>query len=130
MSGVFGNNDQERASLEAAIERYGFDFYEPPFEVVWDDRAIIVVHDPLEFDGHLSQQAIALHGHTHRCRCGQTPEQLIFNPGECAGTADERPKCHWGAGHSRFVYRADSLLSRRATGRLRTLDSFFAKSNP
>ncbi|GIR63689.1 MAG: hypothetical protein CM15mP68_3550 [Pseudomonadota bacterium] len=23
---------------------------------------IIVVHDPLEFDGHLNQQAIALHG--------------------------------------------------------------------
>ena len=85
MSGVFGNNDQERASLEAAIEHYGFDFYEPPFEVVWDDRDIIVVHDPLEFDGHLNQQAIALHGHTHRYRCEHTPEQLIFNPGECAG---------------------------------------------
>ena len=85
MSGVFGNNDQERPSLEAAIERFGFDFYEPPFEVVWDDREIIVVHDPLEFNGHLAGQAIALHGHTHRYRCEQTSEQLIFNPGECAG---------------------------------------------
>ena len=72
MSGVFGNNDQERPSLEAAIERFGFDFYEPPFEVVWDDREIIVVHDPLEFNGHLAGQAIALHGHTHRYRCEQT----------------------------------------------------------
>jgi putative phosphoesterase len=85
MSGVFGNNDQERPSLEAAIERFGFDFCEPPFEVVWDDREIIVVHDPLEFNGHLAGQAIALHGHTHRYRCEQTSEQLIFNPGECAG---------------------------------------------
>ena len=66
-------------------ERFGFDFYEPPFEVVWDDRDIIVVHDPLEFDGHLANQAIALHGHTHRYRCEQQNSQLIFNPGECAG---------------------------------------------
>ena len=85
MSGVFGNNDQERTSLEAAIERYGFEFYEPPLQLRWDDRDIIVVHDPLEFDGHLSNQAIALHGHTHRYRCEQTEGQLIFNPGECAG---------------------------------------------
>ena len=85
MSGVFGNNDQERPSLEAAIERFGFDFYEPPFQVNWGDREIIVVHDPLEFDGHLDTQAIALHGHTHRYRCDLSAEQLIFNPGECAG---------------------------------------------
>ena len=85
MSGVFGNNDQERTSLEAAIERYGFEFYEPPLQLCWDDRDIIVVHDPLEFDGHLSNQTIALHGHTHRYRCEQANGQLIFNPGECAG---------------------------------------------
>ena len=34
MSGVFGNNDQERTSLEAAIERYGFEFYEPPLQLL------------------------------------------------------------------------------------------------
>tara|TARA_B100000900_G_scaffold370258_1_gene348638 strand:+ start:1167 stop:1649 length:483 start_codon:yes stop_codon:yes gene_type:complete len=85
MVGVFGNNDQERAGLEAAIERCGFEFYEPPLQVCWDNRDIIVVHDPLEFEGHLNTQAIALHGHTHRYRCEHTNGQLIFNPGECAG---------------------------------------------
>ena len=35
MYGVFGNNDQERDSLVAAIERNGFVFREPPFELVW-----------------------------------------------------------------------------------------------
>lgn len=85
MSGVFGNNDQERPSLEAAIERYGFEFYEPPLQVCWHGRDIIVVHDPLEFDGRLDTQAIALHGHTHRYRCEEANGQLIFNPGECAG---------------------------------------------
>ena len=85
MIGVFGNNDQERPSLAAAIERFGFEFYEPPLQLCWNDRNIIVVHDPLEFEGHLNTQAIALHGHTHRYRCEHTDGQLFFNPGECAG---------------------------------------------
>ena len=29
---------------------------------------IIVVHDPLEFEGHLNGQDLAIHGHTHRYR--------------------------------------------------------------
>ena len=90
MSGVFGNNDQERTSLEAAIERYGFEFYEPPLQLCWDDRDIIVVHDPLEFDGHLSNQTIALHGHTHRYRKEKIDGTLFFNPGESAGMMEGR----------------------------------------
>jgi len=66
LTGVFGNNDQERDTLEAAIDRHGFDFRDPPYELHWHDRRIIVVHDPLEFDGHLhGGHDLALHGHTH-----------------------------------------------------------------
>lgn len=84
--GVFGNNDQERDSLVAAIERNGFQFQEPPFEVVWHERRIIVVHDPLEFEGHLNRDhELALHGHTHMYRHELRDGALIFNPGECAG---------------------------------------------
>lgn len=84
--GVFGNNDQERESLEAAIRRHGFTFQEPPFEVSWHGREIIVVHDPLEFDEALApHHHLALHGHTHLYRYERKGEQLIFNPGECAG---------------------------------------------
>ncbi len=86
MFGVFGNNDQEREGLEAAIGDNGFQFCEPPFTARWADRDIIVVHDPLEFNGHLaSHHHLALHGHTHRYRLEQQNNSLIFNPGECAG---------------------------------------------
>jgi putative phosphoesterase len=83
--GVFGNNDQEREALEAAIVQHGFTFADPPLLLDWAERSIIVVHDPLEFEGHLDDQALALHGHTHRYRLEQSNEQTIFNPGECAG---------------------------------------------
>lgn len=86
MYGVFGNNDQERDTLVPAILKNGFVFQEPPFELVWHERRIIVVHDPLEFDGHLSSQHdVALHGHTHRYRLEHLNGSLVFNPGECAG---------------------------------------------
>ncbi|MBX3705087.1 MAG: YfcE family phosphodiesterase [Pseudomonadales bacterium] len=86
MYGVFGNNDQERDTLIPAIARNGFVFQEPPFELVWHERRIIVVHDPLEFEGHLNpDHHVALHGHTHLYRHELRHGSLIFNPGECAG---------------------------------------------
>lgn len=83
--GVFGNNDQEREALTQAIERHGFAFQDPPLHLHWCERSIIVVHDPLEFEGHLAHQELALHGHTHRYRLKTSGSQVIFNPGECAG---------------------------------------------
>lgn len=86
MYGVFGNNDQEREPLAAAMARHGFVFQEPPFELTWLDRRIIVVHDPLEFEGHLHRHHdLALHGHTHLYRYEVRDHQVIFNPGESAG---------------------------------------------
>ena len=86
MTGVFGNNDQERDSLVAAIDRIGFEFCEPPLRLSWAGRQLIVVHDPLEFDGHLDgTHHLALHGHTHLYRHERVHETLMFNPGECAG---------------------------------------------
>lgn len=87
MFGVFGNNDQERDTLEPAIAEHGFEFCDPPFTPIWAGRKIIVVHDPLEFEGHLaSEHNLALHGHTHLHRLEQWGERTtIFNPGECAG---------------------------------------------
>ena len=85
--GVYGNNDQERDTLTPAIEQAGFIFHEPPYELVWAERSIIVVHDPLEFEGALNtDHQLALHGHTHRYRLEDWGHQTtIFNPGECAG---------------------------------------------
>lgn len=86
MYGVFGNNDRELESLHYAVHRHGFLFTEPPLELRWHDRRIIVVHDPLEFEGALDDShELALHGHTHLTRIEQRGPQLLFNPGECAG---------------------------------------------
>jgi putative phosphoesterase len=84
--GVYGNNDQERDSLVAAVDRHGFIFQDPPFTLDWAERSIMVVHDPLEFEGHLdTRHEVALHGHTHMYRYEQRESQVMFNPGECAG---------------------------------------------
>ena len=86
LTGVFGNNDQERESLETAISRHGMEFFDPPLELSWHGRRILVVHDPLELEGvHTTEQHLVLHGHTHLQRIEQRHGQLIFNPGECAG---------------------------------------------
>ena len=84
--GVFGNNDQERDSLHDAVTRHGFTFQDPPLVLEWQERSIMVVHDPLEFERHLTEHHdLALHGHTHLYRFEKRPEQVMFNPGECAG---------------------------------------------
>ena len=46
VTGVYGNNDQERASLEAAAGELGFHFVEPPLRLNWHGRNLLVVHDP------------------------------------------------------------------------------------
>lgn len=85
--GVFGNNDVgEREALDAAAERHGFRFVDPPLTLHWHGRHLIVVHDPLEFEGRIQDHhEIALHGHTHRRRIEHSRGRLWFNPGECAG---------------------------------------------
>ncbi|MBF2754058.1 MAG: YfcE family phosphodiesterase [Gammaproteobacteria bacterium AqS3] len=87
--GVYGNNDQEEIIyLDPVAERLGFRFQQPPLMLDWCERRIVVVHDPLEFDGaDLSGCDLMLHGHTHRRRIEHSEDgALIFNPGECAGT--------------------------------------------
>ena len=90
LKGVFGNNDQERAGLEQEIKARGFFFQDPPLLLTWNAREIIVVHDPLEFEGHLNGQDLAIHGHTHRYRKEQVDGTLFFNPGESAGMMEGR----------------------------------------
>jgi putative phosphoesterase len=86
LTGVFGNNDEERDALTQAINRHGFAFVEPPLTLTLHGRRILVTHDPYYLDGVLTPQLdLVLHGHTHRHRLEQTDCGLIFNPGECAG---------------------------------------------
>ena len=84
--GVYGNNDLERDTLEPMSHAQGFHFVDPPLYLDWGGRRLCVVHDPRELDAQdIASFDIALHGHTHRYRLERRAEQLIFNPGECAG---------------------------------------------
>lgn len=86
LTGVYGNNDQERDSLEGAVRELGFHFVDPPLRLDWHNRRLLVVHDPLEFAGRLTDDLdLALHGHTHLYRHERRGDALFFNPGECAG---------------------------------------------
>ncbi len=84
--GVYGNNDQEREALDSTARELGFCFRDPPVEFAWSDRRIVVVHDPRDLAGTLGpEHDLALHGHTHMLRMERSGDQLVFNPGECAG---------------------------------------------
>jgi len=86
VQGVYGNNDLERESLERGAAAYGMTFVDPPFEFAWEERRVVVVHDPRELDTALRpEHALALHGHTHRHNESRREGALVFNPGECAG---------------------------------------------
>ena len=84
--GVYGNNDVERQALGASARKHGFVFQDPPLDLIWDGRRIVVVHDPRDLpETAAGGAALALHGHTHMRRCERRGDGLVFNPGECAG---------------------------------------------
>jgi putative phosphoesterase len=83
--GVYGNNDLERDSLARAAAELGFELVEPPLQLTWAGRRIVVVHDPLDLAHHRGSVEVALHGHNHLSVREQRDGTLFFNPGECAG---------------------------------------------
>lgn len=84
--GVYGNNDVERPALEASARNHGFVFQDPPLQLTWAGRRIVVVHDPRDLpETSAGGSTLALHGHTHMHRCERHGGALVFNPGECAG---------------------------------------------
>lgn len=86
LSGVFGNNDVEVDALENVASLYNFQFRQPPLYLDFNDRRLLVVHDPRELSSTLTRNIdVALHGHTHRLHVEQRDGFTIFNPGECAG---------------------------------------------
>lgn len=83
---VYGNNDLERESLEAASQELRVHLVDPPLRLCWAGREIIVVHDPQDLHPELIAEVdVAIHGHDHRYREERIGGTLLFNPGECAG---------------------------------------------
>jgi putative phosphoesterase len=84
--GVYGNNDLERESLCEAAAELGFELADPPLELHWAGRHIVVVHDTTEHEPEdLHAGDVLLHGHDHFRRAEMVGGTLIFNPGECSG---------------------------------------------
>lgn len=84
--GVYGNNDQERDALERSSRALDIRLEDPPLELDWAGRRILVVHDPADLAPTLAaDHQVALHGHTHRFTHEWREGTLVFNPGECAG---------------------------------------------
>jgi putative phosphoesterase len=84
--GVYGNNDLERSSLEAASRLHGMHLLDPPLRLEWAGRRVLVVHDPADLDREaLSGCDVALHGHDHWRHLERRGGALVLNPGECAG---------------------------------------------
>ena len=84
--GVYGNNDVLRDELDAVAARHPVVLSEPPFEACWEDRQILVVHDPRDIAPALREEhSLVLHGHNHRRVIEREDDRLTFNPGECAG---------------------------------------------
>jgi hypothetical protein len=84
--GVYGNNDLERASLEATGAELGLEFVDPPLRLRLAGRELVVVHDPTEHALEVLHGGdVLLHGHDHSYRSERRNGTLVFNPGECAG---------------------------------------------
>jgi uncharacterized protein len=77
--GVFGNNDEERKGLLRVCK----DIHEPPFDIILDNRHIMVTHtiDSLS-KRSMEYTDIIIYAHTHIPEIkGGHP--LFINPGEC-----------------------------------------------
>lgn len=84
LCGVFGNNDLERDDLDVACRHHGFDFADGARRFDWNERRIVVVHDPIDIPS-AENADVVLHGHNHRTVNERRDGTLWFNPGECAG---------------------------------------------
>ncbi len=80
---VFGNNDGERHGLRQVFKDQ---IFEPPHELVLDQRKILMLHDPILLDALAASKKydLILHGHIHEIKIGAEPT-LIVNPGEVGG---------------------------------------------
>lgn len=89
--GVYGNNDVLRDELDAVAARFDIVLAEPPFDVAWEGREILIVHDPRDVDASVRDaHDLVLHGHNHLRVHDHTAGRLVFNPGECAGHMEGR----------------------------------------
>lgn len=80
---VFGNNDGERHGLYQVFREK---IFEPPHEVILDQRKVLMLHDPILLDVLCETKKfdLILYGHIHEIKIIREPT-LVVNPGEIGG---------------------------------------------
>jgi len=85
-TGVFGNNDGERAG----IAKLTADIHPAPHRFELGGRRFVLVHDLDRLAPDERRDAdVVVCGHTHRPEIAQGPP-LVLNPGECCGWVEGR----------------------------------------
>jgi len=81
LTGVFGNNDGERAGLLKLCQS----LHREPHRFELDGRTVVLAHRPEALRGKPARGAeLLVHGHTHRPLVQPGPP-LVLNPGEACG---------------------------------------------
>lgn len=91
--GVFGNNDRDKAGIQAAT---GSAFFRGPHAAVIGGRRVLMAHifDELQAEiGEGGKYDLILFGHTHRPMSMRVGRALVLNPGEACGFAGGRATC-------------------------------------
>ena len=80
-TGVFGNNDGERAGIGKLTK----DIHREPYQVELGGRRITIVHHLTKLPSEERMKPdVIVFGHTHLAHVEQGPP-LLINPGECCG---------------------------------------------
>ncbi len=91
--GVFGNNDADRAGLQAAS---GNRFNRGPHICEIGGRRILMSHSFDELQGEIGDGGkfdLVLFGHTHRPLTMRVGRALVINPGEACGFMSGKATC-------------------------------------
>ena len=91
--GVFGNNDADRAGLQAVS---GNGFHRGPFVLEIGGRNVLMSHIFDELQGEIGEGGkfdLILFGHTHRPLTMRVGRALVINPGEACGFMSGRSTC-------------------------------------
>jgi putative phosphoesterase len=91
--GVFGNNDADRAGLQAAS---GNGFHRGPHVCEIGGRRILMSHTFVELQGEIGDGGkfdLILFGHTHRPLTMRVGRALVINPGEACGFMSGKATC-------------------------------------
>ena len=83
MTAIFGNNDGDKLLLK---QRSNGNIYPQPFVMTYNEKEIVVVHEPdlvdaLADSGHYD---LIIYGHTHTSDIRKINATLIVNPGKTA----------------------------------------------